>query len=249
MKRSMAFLASICLSVSLGTGAAQAAPSPPLAGPSSSHPLPGCVSSGPNVGAVTSLKLAISQDSAVLTWSRPQTRSGWVISGYNIYRLNRASGIMELYAYTAQQTTSFPAQSFRSDDGGSIPVQVAAVASRKTSSGSASEEGCRSARVMGGPIQGTNAQLVSLTTWEDIQCRNLGNQMIFSVAGFYKANNQVVKPLAFGLVIALLPKTPTTYPRLIMKFAQFANAVRQWSGEALTPGAEFTVTAIRCFKP
>lgn len=239
----------ICLGVIVSTisiAPTQAAVAPD-AFVTASRPLPGCQNSSPNVGAVTKLTMSMSDESVELSWGPPQTRRGWSVTGYNVYKENRASGVLELFRYTDDASTSIDLAEFESDESGPVAIQVAAIGSNPKVSGG-DEEGCRTGQVINGRAKVESGQTVTKSSWQRLECRTLGNQMMFVVAGWFKANAQVVAPGAFSLAIVLSPARVQAGPVLGWTFQQFKDAVGVWSSEALEPGYEFAVTSMKCFR-
>lgn len=221
----------------------------PDASASASKPLPGCQDSGPNVGAVTALTIRMSGEVVDLSWRAPQTRQGWSVTGYNVYKENKASGVMEYFKYSPDPYIALNLSDLQSQASGPVPVQVAAVATRaKASGGSEDEEGCRTGKVISGRAKVESSQTVTKSSWARLECQTLGNQMVFVVAGWFKANAGIVSPGAFSLAIVLSPARVQAGPVLGWTFQQFKDAVSGWTGDALDPAYEFGVTSLRCFR-
>lgn len=216
----------------------------------STKPLPGCSSPEPNVGAVTRLSIRLDGDTLSLSWGAPKTRRGWTVDGYNLYRANPQTGVMELLmSVTSGTTATVDFAQISPSAGGPVPIQVAAYASHKDKP---DEEGCRTGRVMSGQAKVEEGQLVTQRSWGSALCEpmNKFNQIVFVVAGHLKANSQVVAPGAISLAIALSParKAPGADEVLGWTFMQFVDAVKGWTREAVDPGYEFVVGSIRCFR-
>lgn len=236
----------VAATILLSSGHAYARPAQP--GPT--EPLPGCSSSEPNVGAVTRLSIRLDGDTLSLSWGAPKTRRGWTVDGYNVYRANPQTGVMALLMSVTSGTTAvldFAQISPLAE--GPVPLQVAAYASHNEEP---DEEGCRTGRVMSGQVKVEEGQLVTRRSWGSALCEPMNhlNQIVFVVAGHLKANSKVVAPGAISLAIALSParKAPGADEVLGWTFAQFVDAVKGWTREAVDPGYEFVVRSIRCFR-
>jgi hypothetical protein len=241
--------ASLLLAVGpLGASPVNAAPEPEQNVETANRltPLPGCASAGSNIGAVTSLTATRTSAGLRLTWAAPRTRAPWVISGYNVYKLNPASGVMEIIWVTSTRDVTLPAATFQTTREGSVPLQVAAYGFNPRVQSSATE-GCRSARVFSGRINIPNAQRVPITSGKQLSCATLGNHVVIAVSGVLKANAQVIKPAAFGLALNL---SPARFARPLSRLAlrELREAISVYASETVGPGYQLTTRTIECFR-
>jgi len=212
--------------------------------------LPGCNSARSNIGGVTSLTVKIEGSTALLSWKAPETREGWSVDGYMVYRLNPYSGVMELNGYTGSTNFALELPDFAAEFTGGLPIQIAA--SGMNSDRTEGEEGCRSGRVMSGKPKLANSRVIKKKNYDRVGCdlNTTRTHFLVMVTGFYKGNAKVVAPASFGLAMMLYaPAREFARPASIWTFNEFRKAIKEWTSEVIDPGQKFKVSAIRCIKP
>lgn len=200
-------------------------------------PLRGCNDTRPNIGGVVGLKATFDGENLKLDWSRAQTRNGVKVLGYNVYRQLPGEELMQFIGWTQHLYFNASYLEFLGGNSrdGVVGIQVAAY--------SAAEEGCRAATSISGrlAVKGT-VKKITKRNWDKVECQTLGNQTIFTVAGWYKGNSEVVAPAAWG-ALALIDGD---LDAAVFSFNELKQALGNWAGEVLGPVEQLRVQTIRC---